>query len=61
MNEDIFVERVRNKSTEKNLGSSWDLNPRPSEYRIAGSFRWVQIFAIFENRPASAKIKTVKK
>ena len=24
--DDVFVERVRNKSTEKNLGSSWDSN-----------------------------------
>ena len=31
-NTDVFGERVRNKSTEKNPGSSWDLNPRPSEY-----------------------------
>ena len=30
-------------------------------YRIAGNFRWVQIFAIFADRPASAKIKTAKK
>ena len=31
---DVFlgVERVRNKSMEKNPGSSWDSNPRPSEY-----------------------------
>ena len=29
---DVFGKRVRNKSTEKNLGSSWDSNPRPSEY-----------------------------
>ena len=28
----LFVERVRNKSTEKNPGFSWDLNPRLSEY-----------------------------
>ena len=28
MNEDVLcVERVRNKSTEKNPGSSWDSNP----------------------------------
>ena len=33
-------------------------NPR---YRIAGNFRWVQIFAIFADRPASAKIKTAKR
>ena len=30
-------------------------------YRIAGNFRWVQIFAIFADKPASAKIKTAKK
>jgi len=30
-------------------------------YRIAGNFRWVQIFTIFVDRPASAKIKTTKK
>ena len=30
-------------------------------YRIAGNFHWVQIFAIFADRPASAKIKTAKK
>ena len=30
-------------------------------YCIAGNFRWVQIFAIFADRPASAKIKTAKK
>jgi len=24
MNNDVFAERVRNKSTEKNPGSSWD-------------------------------------
>ena len=30
-------------------------------YRIAGNFRWVQIFAIFADRPASTKIKTAKK
>ena len=30
-------------------------------YRIAGNFRMVQIFAIFADRPASAKIKTAKK
>ena len=30
-------------------------------YRIAGNFRWVQIFAIFADRPASAKIKTTKR
>ena len=29
---DVFVERVRNKSMEKNMGSSWVSNPRPSEY-----------------------------
>ena len=32
-----------------------------ASYRIAGNFRWVQIFAIFADRPASAKIKTAKK
>ena len=31
------------------------------DYRIAGNFRWVQIFAIFVDKPASAKIKTAKK
>ena len=32
-------------------------------YRIGGNnyFRWVQIFVIFVDRPASAKIKTMKK
>ena len=30
-------------------------------YRIVGNFRWVQIFAILVDRPASAKIKTAKK
>ena len=30
--DDVFVERVRNKSTEKNPGSSWDSNARSSEY-----------------------------
>ena len=30
-------------------------------YRIAGYFCWVQIFTIFADRPASAKIKTAKK
>ena len=30
-------------------------------YRIAGNFRWVQIFEIFADRPASAKIKTAKR
>ena len=30
-------------------------------YCIAGNFCWVQIFAIFADRPASAKIKTAKK
>ena len=29
-------------------------------YCIAGNFRWVQVFAIFADRPASAKIKAVK-
>ena len=29
---DVFAERVRNKSMEINPGSSWDSNPRPSEY-----------------------------
>ena len=29
-------------------------------YRIAGNFRWVQIFMIFMDRPASAKIKMRK-
>ena len=29
-------------------------------YRIAGNFRWVQIFAIFMDRPASARIKLQK-
>ena len=28
----LLVERVRNKSMEKNLGSSRDSNPRPSKY-----------------------------
>ena len=32
MNDDVFVERVRNKSKVENLESSWDSNPRPSEY-----------------------------
>ena len=32
MNGDVFVERVRNKSMEKNPGSSRDSNTRPSEY-----------------------------
>ena len=31
------------------------------DYRIAGNFRWVRFFAIFTDRPASAKIKTAKK
>ena len=35
--------------------------PRKMGYRIAGNFRWVQIFAIFADRPASVKIKTAKK
>ena len=30
-------------------------------YRIAENFRLVQIFAIFADRPASAKIKAAKK
>ena len=30
-------------------------------YRIAGNFRWVQIFTIFADRPASANIRTTKK
>ena len=29
-------------------------------YRIAGNVSWVQIFAIFTDRPVSAKIKTAK-
>ena len=29
---DVIGERVRNKSTEKNPGFSWDSNPRPSEF-----------------------------
>ena len=28
MNDDVFVERVKNKSTEKNPGSSWDSKPK---------------------------------
>ena len=32
MNDDVYVERVGNESSEKNPGSSWDSNPRPSEY-----------------------------
>ena len=34
MNDDVFVKRVRNKfvAKKKKPGSSWDLNPRPSEY-----------------------------
>ena len=36
--------------------SSWLLY-----YRIAGNFRWVQIFEIFADRPASMKIKNGKK
>ena len=32
MNDDVFVGRLRNKSTENITGSSWDLNPRLSEY-----------------------------
>ena len=32
MNNDIFAERVRSKSKGKNMGSSWDSNPSPSEY-----------------------------
>ena len=31
------------------------------DYRIVGYFRWVQIFAIFADRPPSVKIKTTKK
>ena len=31
------------------------------KYRIAGNFCWVQIFAIFADRPTSVKIKTAKK
>ena len=31
------------------------------KYRIAGNFHWVQIFAIFADRPASAKILNGKK
>ena len=30
-------------------------------YSIAGNFRWVQIFAMFADRLAYAKIKTAKK
>ena len=30
-------------------------------YRIAGNFRWVQIFVIFADKPAFAKIKPAKK
>ena len=30
-------------------------------YHIAGNFRWVQIFSIFVNKPASAKMKKCTK
>ena len=33
MNYDVCIERARNKSMEKNPGSSWGSNPRPSEYQ----------------------------
>ena len=31
-NNNVFAEKLRNKSTEKNLGSSRDSNPRSPEY-----------------------------
>ena len=32
MNDDVLVVGVRNKSTEKIQGPSWDVNQGPSEY-----------------------------
>ena len=46
------------------IPQKWKVPPLsliPKSQTIAGNFRWVQIFAIFAERPASAKIKTAKK
>ena len=45
---------------EKGVGKECTVM-RIISYRIEGNFCWVQIFAIFADRPASVKIKTAKR
>ena len=59
----FFAERVRNKSKEKNPGSSWDSNPRPCvlKSRLHSKLKSaIQVQSIIISCPSTPEVGLVR-